>query len=153
MLTISHLRQYIPQVQAVIPEIRKAEMAVTVENLMKLMREHEEGDNILLLTLVPEHDLTGNQDSTKWDNTVGFYFLEKTDYSEHDRDGYLSIFERTQTVAKKFVDKLLVDKADNEGLFCGFLAFLDESSVSLSPTVALNGCNGYYLQLSMKSNL
>lgn len=152
MLTVKNLEDYTAAAAAAITEIRTHEVAVTRADLMKFMEEHAESDNTLLLALIPSHDMKGPADAAKWDNTVGFYFLEKTDYSELGRSEYLAIFERTQAVARKFVHKLLTDKADNTGLFCGFLAYLSEDSISLDPVVGLHECNGYYLEISMESN-
>jgi hypothetical protein len=153
MLKVSDLRAYSTEVKEAIAGINSTYMAVTKENLMKFMQEHKKESNILMLSLIPSHRLTGDPDSAKWNNLVGFYFLEKTDYSQYDAEGYLSIFERTQEVARLFVNKLLEDKADNAGLFCGFLAYLDEDSIGVDPIVALNGCNGYYVELAFKSNV
>ena len=153
MLKIADLKTYAADIMNEIESIKSFELAVTKFNLSKFMQKHRKDMNMLMLVLIPEHDMTGSEDNARWENTVGFYFLEKTNYSEHDHEGYLSIFERTQQVAKEFVDKLLNDKADNTGLFCGFLAFLDENSISVTPIVAIDGCNGYYLEISMKSNV
>ena len=153
MLKVSDLQNYTNQIKEELPEINSAYLAVTKENLTKFMQSHTKQMNILMVSLVPEHDMGGSADSAKWENTVGFYFLEKTDYSQHDHEGYIAIFTRTQLVAEKFVKKLIEDKADNKGLFCGFLAWLDENAITVSPVAALNQCNGWYVQIMMKSNV
>ncbi|MHA3788336.1 hypothetical protein ACX0HA_09020 [Flavobacterium hauense] len=152
MLTVNQLKEYSADVMAAIPAIKKHVVVVTSEELVKFLNDHTSEENTLMLSLVPGHGMDGSQDNAQWINTTGFYFLEKTDYSQHDHDGYLDIFDRTQNVARRFVNKLIMDKSDNTGLFCGFLAWLDESSVRVDPVKALNGCNGWYVQITMKSN-
>ena len=153
MLTITNLKNYCQQVQQAIPQIKVMHMAVSSDNLVRFMNDHSVDQNTLMVALVPEHSLNGEQDSARWENNVGFYFLEKTDYSQHDNEGFLSIFERTQEIAMEFVRKLVVDKSENTGLFCNFLAFFNENSVQVRPVVALNGCNGYYVEFLFESYL
>jgi hypothetical protein len=152
MILIPQLEEYSNQVAAAIPEIKRVEIAVTEEDLGKLMQDHKAGDNILMLTLVPEHEMDGQQDAAKYENVCGFFFLEKIDYSSLKRPEYIAVFTRTQAVAKKFMDKMIMDKSNGEGLFCGMMAWLQESSFNAGPTKMLNGCNGYYVQITMKTN-
>lgn len=151
MLTVNQLRQYSADVKEALPAIRRNEVVVTQDELVKFLSDHTEEDNTLMISIVPGHGMDGNQDSARWVNATGFYFLEKTDYSEYDHEGFLDIFQRTQEVARAFVNKLLIDKADNSGLFCGFLAWLEEDSIRVDPVKALNGCNGWFVQIEMKS--
>lgn len=153
ILEVGHLREYTAAMQASIEEINSSYVAVTADDLSKLMNDHGAEMNTLLLSLIPDHDVTGEPEAAQWENTVGFYLLEKTTYSDITYSERLDIFARTQRVAVKVVNKLLEDKYNNTGLFCGFLAFLVEKSVTVSPVVGLNGCNGYYIQFALLSNL
>jgi hypothetical protein len=59
-----------------------------------------------------------------------FFILDKTDYSEHDRDAFLNIF-----VKRKSTRALLInysDKTNSEGVFCGFI-LVKEDSISVKP--------------------
>lgn len=152
MLKISQVKEYADAIKAEFTEIKSSKIVVTADELAKFLKDHAPEDNILMLSLVPEHGVSGSDGAAKWVNTYGVYFIEKTDYSEHDHDGFLDIFIRTQLVAEKFINKLLEDKLDNAGLFCGFLAWLDENAITASPVKAFNGCNGYYVEVSLKSN-
>lgn len=151
MLKISHLKQYLPTLAAAIPEVKRHEMAVTKDDIVKFMKSHEEGDNMLLIAIVPEHGVSGGENSAKWTNSGGFFVLEKTDYSELEDGGYLNIFERVQEVVEKLINKLLEDKAAVAGPMCGFLADLEEESIAASPIEALESCNGYFVSFSMGS--
>jgi hypothetical protein len=153
MLTVLRLKEYTAELQAAIPEINSAFLVVTRDEVSKFMKEHTDDKNILLLAILPEHDVTGKEDSSKVNNMMGFYLFEKTDYSEHDHDSYLSVFARTQAAAKKVVDQLLQDKANSTGALCGFLNYLDESSISITPIKGISGCNGYFVGLSFETNM
>jgi hypothetical protein len=151
MLTLDNLTQYSANIQAAIPEIKRGEVVVTPEELVKFLNDHTEDQNTLMIALAPQHKLVGDTDAVRWANVTAFYFLEKTDYSAHDHQGFLSIFSRTQIVAKKFVEKLISDKQDNTGLFCGFLAWLNESSISVDPVKMNSGCNGWIVEIEFNS--
>jgi hypothetical protein len=152
MLTVNQLRDYTAQIKEAIAGIKRAEIAVHQDDLAKFMNDHTEGENILMISLLPGHGMDGKQDSAQYVNVCGFMFLEKNDLSELDNDGYLDIFSRTQAVVKEFMDKLIIDKSNNEGLFCGFLAWLEEASFSADPIKGLSGCNGWLVQINIKSN-
>lgn len=152
MLKISQLKQYSSEIITAIPEIKRQEVVVTEEELFKFLKDEIETDACFMVALVPEHGVSGSEDNAQWENLTGFFILEKTDYSEHDHETFINIFERIQEIAYKVVYKFLLDKADNTGLFCGFLAFLDEESIQVKPIKALNGCNGWYVGISFRSN-
>jgi hypothetical protein len=100
---------------------------------------------------MPDFDMKGDQDNSKWQNMLQFFILDKTDYSEHDRDSFLDIFVQTQSKAQAFVYKLLDDKANHEGVFCGFLSWLKEDSISVKPVWKMNGCNGWTVIINLES--
>ncbi|MFL9844753.1 hypothetical protein [Flavobacterium rhizosphaerae] len=152
MITVNNLRDYTAQVMEALPGIQKAEVAVVKEDLIKFMQDMKKEDNIMMLSVLPDHAMEGEQDSAKYVNICGFYFLEKTTQHNKDHQAYLDVFARTQAVAKAFMDKLMVDKSTNQGLFCGFLAWLQEASFTAIPVRVLADCNGFYVQINIKSN-
>lgn len=150
MLKISTLKQYNLAIQQAIPAIKKQIVVVTPDELVNFMREHKAEDNILMIAIVPDHGVAGEQDKVQWENNTGYYFLEKTD-SKIKHDDYLAVFERTQDVVEQFVTKLLTDKSDNAGIFCNFLSFLEEESISPRPVKGMADCNGYFVPFSFRS--
>lgn len=148
MITIPQLENYSTMLKDAVPAIKRVELAVNKEDLAVLMKEHDSDDNILLLAVLPEHGMEGNQDNAQFMNICGWFVLEKTDYGD-SREEYLAIFDRTQAAAKAIIEKMIIDKAENSGLFCGFLSGLHESSLSASPIKMLSGCNGYYIQVNI----
>ncbi|EHO13811.1 hypothetical protein [Myroides odoratimimus] len=151
MLLISRLKEFVAECKSDIQAIKATDIVVSTDEVAKLMKEHNEENNILMIAIVPEHDIKGKEDSAMVDNGTIFYFLEKTDYSEVTQDGYLEVFERTQLVAKEFVEKILSDKEDNK--FCGLFQHLADNVFQISPIKALSSCNGYFVNVSFKTVL
>lgn len=151
MLLISRLKEFVAECKSDIQAIKETNIVVSTDEVAKLMKEHNEENNILMIAIVPEHDIKGKEDSAMVDNGTIFYFLEKTDYSEVTQDGYLEVFERTQLVAKEFVEKILSDKEDNK--FCGLFQHLADNAFQISPIKALSSCNGHFVNVSFKTVL
>lgn len=151
MLTIDQLENYTTRAKDALPAIKRAEVSVVKDDLEKFMQAHKKDENVLMLSLVPEHGVSGTEDAAMMGNTCGFFFLVKTDYSSLKQPDYLQLFKDTQAVAKAFIELLLADKAENYG--CGMFAWLEEGSITASPIKALNGCNGYYVEVAMKTRL
>lgn len=161
MLLINRLREYLAECKASIkskdPEPKRlfnyATIVVDDSELAKVLEEREETENSFLIAVMPEFNVKGQEDNAEWENITAFFILDKTDYSDHDRDSFINIFASTQIKAKAFVDKLLDDKANHEGVFCNFLAKLDESSITVKPVWKKNGCNGWMVELNFDSPL
>lgn len=161
MLLLNRLNEYLAECKASITNnaevpvkyFNYATMVVDDSELANVLKEREEEDNTYLIAVVPEFNMKGREDSAEWQNMLAFFILDKTDYSENDRDAYLNIFATTQVKAKAFVDKLLEDKSNHSGVFCNFLAKLDESSITVKPVWKKNGCNGWIVELNFDSPL
>ncbi|MBW3519496.1 hypothetical protein [Flavobacterium sp. NKUCC04_CG] len=133
MLKINKLREFVAVCVATLEPVRSGKLVVTKDEVTKFMKDHEMDDNILLLAIVPEHDLGGQDDALKYQNMLGFYLFEKTDYSEHDHDSYLDIFVRTQAAAKLLVEKILEERENQCGFLGGMFLDLNTSSITISP--------------------
>jgi hypothetical protein len=155
MLPINRLREYQAEVAAVLLDengnkmFNYCDMVVDDSELSKLLKERVPEDNSFLIAVVPEFNMKGEEDSSKWENVLQFFILDKTDYSEHDRDSYLNIFVQTQAKVQAFVEKLLSDKAYRSGMFCGFLSWLDENSIHVYPVWKKDGCNGWSVEINL----
>ena len=149
MITREQINLMADDVMLAIPEIKKSQVVVTEHELAKFIGDHTQEENILMLCLWPSRKITGEQDNTRWGNVMGFFFLDKTDYSEHDQESFLAIFDRTEDVARRFIEKLLEDKSENGGFECNAYAHLDEGSISCEPIKMNNGCNGHYVEFIM----
>lgn len=159
MLPINRLREYQAEVCATLldDEGKKlfnfADMIIDDSELSKLLKERVSEDNTFLIAVLPDFRMKGQEDNAKWENVLQFFILDKTDYSEHDRDSFLNIFVETQYKASRLIYKLLEDKANQDGVFCGFLSWLDESSISVSPVWKKDGCNGWTVEINLDSAL
>lgn len=126
-------------------------LIVDDSELSKVLKERTEEDSTYLIGVMPEFAMKGEEDNSEWENILSFLVLDKTDYSEHDRDAYINIFATTQIKAKAFVDKLIDDKANHEGVFCNFLAKLDIGSITVKPVWKKESCNGWIIELNFDS--
>ena len=155
MLPLNRLREYQAEVSALLLDennnkmFNYCDMVVDDSELSKILKERIEEDNTYLISVVPEFNMKGDEDQAKWENILQFFILDKTDYSEHDRDGYLNIFVTTQAKAQAFVEKLLEDKTNHDGMFCGFLSWLDENSIRVYPVWKKDGCNGWAVEINL----
>jgi hypothetical protein len=66
---------------------------------------------------------------------------------------FQKMFVKTQVKAKAFIDKLIADKQDNQGLFCGFLNWLQEDSISVDPVWKKMDCNGWLIEINLETSL
>jgi 6-pyruvoyl-tetrahydropterin synthase len=159
MLPINRLREYQAEVSAQLFDtegnkmFNYCDMVVDDSELSKILKERTQEDNTYLIAVVPEFNMKGSQDNAKWENVLQFFILDKTDYSEHDRDSYLNIFVQTQSKAQAFVEKLLEDKSNLDGMFCHFLSWLDENSIRVYPVWKKDGCNGWAVEINLDTAL
>jgi hypothetical protein len=154
MLQLNRLREYQAEVCAQLLDdngkklFNFSDLIIEDTELSKLLKERVEEDNTFFIAVMPDFQMKGDEDNSKWENILAFFILDKTDYSEHDHDSYINIFVETQIKAQAFVDKLLEDKANKDGIFCNFLSWLDENSIRVSPVVKKDGCNGWMVELN-----
>ena len=159
MLPINRLLEYQAEVCASLLDEQDnkmfnfTDMIIDDSELSKVLEERVEEDNTFLISVMPDFAIKGTEDNAKWENMLQFFILDKTDYSEHDRDSYLNIFVTTQVKAKAFVDKLLEDKTNLDGMFCGFLSWLDENSIRVYPVWKKDGCNGWAVEINLDTPL
>jgi hypothetical protein len=155
MLPLNRLREYQAEVCAQLLNEDETKMfnysTMILDNseLSKILSDRKSEDNSFLIALVPDFNMKGEEDNSKWENVLQFFILDKTSYSDNDRDAYINIFVQTQIKAKAFVDKLLEDKSNQNGMFCGFLSWLDENSIHVSPVWKNNGCNGWSIEINL----
>lgn len=159
MLPIARILEY----QAEIAEILRdangkklfnyIDMIIDKQELANVLKDRVPEESSYLISVMPDYTVNGDEDSAKWENILQFFILDKTDYSEHDRDSFRNIFISTQAKAQAFVEKLIEDKANVEGLFCGFLSWLKEDSIIVRPVMYLNDCNGWTIEINLETNL
>jgi hypothetical protein len=155
MLPINRLLEYQAEIMATLLDndgkklFNYSAMVVDDSELANHLKERVESDNTFLISIIPEFHMKGEENASKWENVLAFFVLDKTDYSAMTKDSFLNIFATTQAKAQALVDKLLEDKADNQSMFCGFLSWLDENSISVTPVWHKNECNGWMIQINL----
>lgn len=159
MLPINRLLEYQAEVCASLLDendnqmFNFTDMIIDDSELSKVLEERVEEHNTFLISVMPEFGIKGTEDNCKWENMLQFFILDKTNYSEHDRDSFRNIFVQTQTKTQAFITKLLEDKANVDGMFCGFLSWLKEDSIIVSPVWKKQGCNGWMIEINLESSL
>lgn len=159
MLPINRLLEYQAEVVATLLDTQNktifnySTMVIDDTELSKVLEDRSEGENTMFISVLPEFRMKGQENNAKWKNILMFFILDKTDYSEHDRDGLLNIFVKTQDKALDFINKLLDDKSDNQSIFCNFLSWLDENSIGVYPVWKKNGCNGWRVEINLDTAL
>src|SRR5690606_11384628 len=147
------LREFVAEAVANLPVIKVGKVVVTKDEITRFMKEHSDEENMLLIGIVPEHEIRGKEDAWQTENDLGFYILEKTDYSEHDHDSYLDIFARTQEAAKQLATFILEQSDNSQSSLCGlFQNFGDNVNIPISPIKGLSGCNGYFIGLNFNNS-
>ncbi|MBX9886698.1 MAG: hypothetical protein K2Y30_02035 [Flavobacteriaceae bacterium] len=155
MLPINRIREYQAEVKATLldadgkPLFNYINMIIDKPNLADLLKERVEEENSYLIAVLPEFRFKGSEDNVKAVNILSFFILNKTDYSEHDQDGFINIFVETQFKAIAFVKRMLEDKANFTGALCHFLNLLDEASISVNPVWNMDGCNGWVIDINL----
>lgn len=152
MLAVNRLREFVAEAVALIPEINSGKVVVTKEEISKFMRDHDTVDNTLLIGIVPEHDVSGFEDAFMVENDLGFYLLDKTDYSEHDHDSYLDIFAKTQQTAFDLIQFITDKNSERGSVICGLFDNLEDVSFPVTPIKALDGCNGYFVGINFETS-
>ncbi|MBO2546120.1 hypothetical protein J0871_17015 [Salegentibacter sp. BDJ18] len=151
MILIPELRQYVTDTDEALPEVNFSKVVVVKEELAKFLSGVRVTDNQIMIAVMPDARTTGNDvDALKLRNSLGFFFLEKTDYSATRQDEWLDVFERTQATALKFFNKVLDDSIDGP---CGFVRDLVVSNISINPESNLLGCNGWSVELSFDTSV
>lgn len=159
MLPINRLKEYQAETCEVLRDQNNeklfnfSDMIIDNSELANILKERVPEDNTFLISVMPDYKINGEEDNAKWENSLQFFILDKTDYSEHDRESYHNIFVQTQIKAQAFVLKLLDDKANHEGVFCGFLSYLKEDSITVRPVWKMNGCNGWTIEINLETAL
>ncbi|WZL88322.1 hypothetical protein VS868_12015 [Salinimicrobium sp. 3283s] len=150
MILVSELRRYVKEKEAQLAGVKSSFVVVEKDGLVKYLAELAEKDNQIMVAVMPDARSSGNEDNVKMNNSLGFFFLEKTDYSESVQDKWLDIFERTQETALEFTRMLIDEKTYGA---CDFNQYLDPQNMSITPETGLAGCNGWSVEFFFNTPL
>jgi hypothetical protein len=145
MILIPELKIYTAEIKAAIPAIKTSHMLLNEAEVVKYLNGIKKTDNQIMLTIIPDaQSKAKDEDNIIMNNAMGFFFLEKTEYSSSQQNDWIAIFERTQATALEFVKKLIYDKTFGS---CGFNKDLDVNNISIKPESGLASCNGWSVEV------
>lgn len=158
MLFLTRLYEYQAEIKAELlddkglPIFHLEDSVIDDSELSKLLKDKVKKDQSILISVCPDHIVTGSEDNSKFNNTLMFFVLEKTDYSDNTRDQFKQIFARTQMRVYQLVNKLLDDKATSSGAFCNIMKQLKENSIQITPVWKKESCNGWLITFNFDTN-
>lgn len=145
MILIAELYDYIEELQLALPQVKKSHLVVNQSEVVNYLNEMREADNQLMLCIIPDAKTTArDEDNINFNNSLGFLFLEKTEYSNTKNAEWIAVFSRTQESILAFVKKLVNDKTYGA---CGFSRYLNVTNISIEPVTALASCNGWSVEI------
>lgn len=145
MILIPELYQYTAEITAAIPAIKTSHLLLNEAEVTKYLGGMKKTDNQLMLVIIPDaRTKAKDEDSIIMNNAMGFFFLEKTEYSSSQQAEWIAIFSRTQATALEFIRKLIYDKTFGS---CGFNRDLDVNNISIEPVTGLASCNGWTVEV------
>ena len=145
MILISELYEYTEELKAALPLVNKSHLVVNETEVVNYLSDMRENDNQMMLCVIPDAKSNAkDEDNINFNNALGFFFLEKTEYSNTKNAEWISVFARTQESVLAFVKKLVEDKTSGT---CGFSRYLNVTNISIEPVTALASCNGWSVEV------
>lgn len=129
------------------------DMVIDDSELSKVLEERVPEDNTFFISVVPEHYIKGDEDNMVIENPMKFFILDKTDYSEHDRDTFRQIFVETQIKAEKLIKKMIELRTSTNSAICSILDWINYNSIQIIPVWKKNQCNGWLIEFTIYTYL
>lgn len=149
MLSITRLNEFLVEAKAQIPSISFIKMVVDDSQLTKLLRDIDTDDNNMLIGIIPQFGIQGNEDIAKWNNELMFMVLAKTRRSEISLDEQVEVLENTRLSAKALIQFMLMQKIGQSGNLCGIMNELVENSIIITPIWEKAQCCGWMIQIDL----
>ena len=125
-------------------------MVVDDSQLVKLLEARKPGDNNMFIAVLPQFNLSGTENQSKWNNMLMFFVLAKFSKRDiKDTDEYMDIYGSTQQTALAFVEYLLSQKSGDNGELCGIANELVENSINIVPVWEKAQCNGWLIEIDL----
>jgi hypothetical protein len=151
MIDIQKVQDYAETLKTAIPEIKKTTIVVDDSQLSKELAELSPGETILV-AFIPSHQIDGtNADVAMCTDFMLWLVLNKIDRNDGSAE-FLLKMKLAQSMTKKIIKKMLDDKSDIMQT-CGLMKFLQVPSIKADPIWALNSCDGYEINYSIKNKL
>ena len=152
MISITELKAFLQQKQTDITAINSNHLFIDDSQLTAVLREVQKADNTILVGLIPSHKTEGaNIDTIALRNSLLFMLLNKTDRNVSHEE-FLTNMQQCQDAAKEFVKSLINDATDDTKV-CEISRLIDVNSITIDPIWKLAGCDGYAIEMQLKTNL
>lgn len=146
MNAVTEIRQYTKEVQETIAGLNLHKVVIDDSQMTKVLSEMSPDHNCLLLGVIPDlSNYDANPDAFQPSTTTAFMILKKTDYSDHNHDEFLQIFEDTFEIARAVLAKMIGDATEG----CSLLRYLDANTVLMTPIWNKNGCHGWTINFQL----
>lgn len=155
MLRVNRLREFVVEVKTAIPTIKYTQVIITNDEFVKFLEERKTSDNIMFFSVIPEHGVMGQEDRTKYENYLQFFFIEKQSEKGIKHDEKLDLYNRVQETVKSFVDLILEAKSGDSDVFesCNMLDELNEESIEIKTFWDGVQCRGYEVLFDLNTKI
>ncbi|WP_396153714.1 hypothetical protein [Flavobacterium sp.] len=149
MLRVNQLRTLLQECQDEIPGINRNELVLDDSELTNFLKDFKVTDNCMLIGVMPQFNVKGQEDSIQFVNQLQFMVVKKSaDKDFKNQDEYLQMFHDTQALMMLLVGKLLGEKLED---LCGDFSNIVEESISIYPVWRKAQCNGWALEIDLLS--
>jgi hypothetical protein len=150
MLKVNDFRNYIAVIKDAVPEITESETVMDDSQIKKFVKDLAT-DTYIILGVIPKHNFAGKDENLQSKDTASILVLQKVDRGEQTHEIFLDTINDLQAVAKKVVDKLMLDYYDEEN--CSIIKKLMLPSFDINPIWGLSSCDGYQIDFSLHTNV
>lgn len=155
MLRVNRLREFVVEVKTAIPEIKYVQVIITNEEFVKFLEERKTSENTMLFAVIPEHGVSGQEDRTKYENYLQFFFIDKSAEKDLKHDLKLDLYDKVQLTVSKFINLILEAKSGDSDYFesCNMLDELNEESIEVKTFWDGVQCRGYEVLFDLKTRI
>lgn len=153
MLRVQQLREFVNQVKKSIPSIKYTQLVITNDEFVKFLEERKSSDNILFFAVIPEHGVIGQEDRSKYENYLQFFFIEKQAEKNLKHDEKLDLYNRVQHTVQSFVNLIIEAKSGESHCFdsCNMFEGLIEESIEIKMFWDGVQCRGYEIVFNLNT--
>jgi len=148
MLRVNQLKSLLEESQQEINGLNKNVLLLDDSELTNFLKDLKTTENCILIGIMPQFPVTGNEDGIKFISQLQFMILKKTSDKNINHDEYLDVFQETQDLMLLFITNFLGEKMED---LCSGTADVVENSISVYPVWRKAQCNGWALEIDLRS--
>lgn len=152
MITPYNLKVFLEDFKNQNTAVKRSEVLLDDSKLVDMLNTLKSIENIVVIGVLPEYKMSGEEDRLKWRSMLSFFVVEKFTQSTIKDSEALDIHQRTLLATKDLVYAIIERKSNQNGSLCGIFNDIDESSVRVSPVQNKAQCNGWVLELDLLTN-